>query len=77
MEEMVLQGLVLYCIYSYKTLCFLISYRRLVWSLHKVHRNSQKLKILFLELNLLIFCSYSTSLARYEVKKYHCVMYLF
>jgi hypothetical protein len=34
-------------------------------------------KFPFLELNLLIFCSYSMSLARYEVKKHDCVMYLF
>ena len=34
-------------------------------------------KIPFLELNLPIFCSYSMSLARYEVKEHDCVMYLF
>jgi hypothetical protein len=34
-------------------------------------------KFPFLELNLLIFCSYSMPLARYEVKKHDCVMYLF
>lgn len=48
-----------------------------VESTTKATRTAKIWKFPFLELNLLIFCAYSMSLAWYEVKEHEYIMYLF